>query len=409
MATRLTETLPGNEHQVRGEHSLDNQRLLSLDVFRGFIVAGMILVTDPGTYAARYWPLCHAEWNGATPTDMIFPSFLVMVGIAMTLSFASRVARGASRKAILGHVARRTVLLFLLGLLVNGFPHYDLHTIRIPGILQRIAVCYFFGSLLYLALARLKAARRAILMGSVIAGLLFVYWVLLMFVPAPGFGAGRLDSLGNLPAYIDRAVIGTRHMWAYGTTPGYGVTYDPEGILSTLPALATLLFGVLAGEWIRTEHSRSRKCALLLLAGAALTAAGLALTPWLVLNKRILTPTFALFSSGIALLLFASFYFLLDVKHWRNALTRPLYVPFMVFGTNAIFAFALSSVVTSSLDVMHVTIGGSPMRLHEWGYRYGFSGWLSPITASLTYAIVIVVLDLAIMYPLYRRRIFLRL
>jgi predicted acyltransferase len=386
-------------------------RLLSLDAFRGLIIAGMILVTDPGTYSAVYPQLMHAQWNGATATDMIFPSFLVIIGVAMTFSFASRIERGADRRQLLLHVFTRSVLLILLGLLVNGFPEYNLHTIRIPGILQRIALCYFAGSLLYLAVsgkkgekAESQSLRRGTVIGAVLAGLLVLYWVLLKGYPVPGFGAGRLDSLGNVAAYFDRKIFGVQHLWAYGLTPGYGVTFDPEGLLSTLPALATLLFGVLAGEWLRTRQPRGRKALVLAAAGVALVLVGLALSPLLPLNKKILTSTFAIFSGGVALLLFAGFYFVLDVKRWRRGVT-----PLLVFGTNAIFAFVISSIITTLLDRWHLALGdGMFVKAHQWLYAEGFATWMQPIHASLAYALVIVLVNLAIVYPLYRKRIFLR-
>jgi len=391
-----------------GRLEREGSRLLSLDVFRGVVIAGMILVTDPGTYSAVYWPLRHAEWNGATPTDMIFPSFLVMVGMAMTLSFASRIARGGSRSRMFRHVLRRSAVLFVLGLLVNGFPDYDLHTLRIPGILQRIAVCYLLGGSLYLLVSEVGVGQgrrvvRAVAVGGVLVALLAGYWALLRWYPMPGFGAGRLDSLGNVAAYLDRWVFGVRHMWAYGLTPGYGVTFDPEGILSTLTALATLLMGVLAGEWMGTDRTRERKALVLVGAGAALAAIGYGLQPWLPLNKKMLTSTFAMFSGGVALMAFSLLYWVLDIRRWRG-----WEGPAMVLGTNAIFAFALSTVVTTMSDRIHVGGGDAGLTLHRWVYQVGFLPWLAPVRASLAYAIAIVVLNVALVYPLYRRRVFLR-
>jgi predicted acyltransferase len=233
-----------------------NGRLVSLDVFRGLTIAGMILVTNPGLWSAVYWPLLHADWNGWTPADMIFPSFLVAVGIAMTLSFRTRMERGDTRAKLIWHVIRRSVIIFVIGLALNAFPQFDLHTLRIPGILQRIALCYLCGSLLYLYVAvgrersdglATRARMRATVISGTIIAILIGYWLLLMLVPVPGFGPGRLDSLGNLGAYIDRSLLGTRHLWQWGVTPSYGVTYDPEGLLSTVPAIATLLMGILVG------------------------------------------------------------------------------------------------------------------------------------------------------------------
>jgi predicted acyltransferase len=273
--------------------------------------------------------------------------------------------------------------------------------LRIPGVLQRIALCYLCGSLLYLAVG---AARRTAIIAGVTIAIMGLYWVLLTLVPVPGFGRGRLDSLGNLGAYLDRAILGVRHMWVWGLTPSYGVTYDPEGILSTLPATATLLIGILAGEWIRSGHPAKRKILSLAVAGAALAAGGWLLNPLLPINKRLWTSTFVLFSGGISLLLFTLCYAVIDV--WR---AKWWTAPALVFGTNAIAAFALSNVITSLTDLIHVPAAqGTALTLHQWGYQSVFAPWLSPVHASLAYAAAIVLVNLALLAPLYRRRIFLR-
>jgi predicted acyltransferase len=383
------------------QRTRDNERLVSLDVFRGLTVAAMILVTDPGTYSARYWPLCHSEWNGPTPTDMIFPAFLFAIGMAMTFSFATRLQGGAGRGSLLVHVLVRSILLIVLGLLVNGFPDYHLHTLRLPGILQHIALTYLAGSLIYLAVDRVSRAHRVMAIAVIAVALLALHWALLKLAPVPGFGAGRLDSLGNLGAYIDRSVFGVRHLWAYGTTPGYGVTFDPDGLLLTITSLANLFFGCLAGEWLRTRYSPLKKLAALVLAGVALVAIGHALNPWMPLNKKMWTSTFAILSSGESLLMFAASYFIVDLRQWRFWT-----IPSRVFGKNAILAFAISSVITTLADRIHVS---PALTLHQWGYQYGFATWMQPINASLAYAVLIVLLNLAVLYPFYRKRIFLRI
>jgi predicted acyltransferase len=377
------------------------ERLVSLDVYRGLTIAGMILVTDPGTYSAIYWPLRHAEWNGWTPTDMIFPSFLFISGVAMTFSFAARTARGETRRQLAAHLVWRAALLIVIGLVLNGFPLFQLHTLRIPGILQRIALCYLGGGLLYLACSTKTLRVKVSILAGAIFTILAGYWAALKLIPVPGFGAGRLDSLGNLPGYIDRAMFGTNHMWAYGLTPGYGVTYDPEGILSTLPALTLLLAGVVAGEWLRTESSPVRKVLAILAGGIVLLLAGRLLDLALPINKRIFTTTFALFSIGFGMVAFSVCYWVVDIRRWRWWTA-----PALVFGTNAIFAFALSTVITSLFDLIRV--GSERLTIHAWGYSHLFLSWLSPIHASLAYALVIVGLNLAIVSILYRRRIFLR-
>lgn len=382
-------------------------RLVSLDVFRGLTVAAMILVTNPGTYSAVYWPLLHAEWNGWTLTDMIFPSFLFIVGVAMTLSFKARAARGETRSRLALHLLQRAATLIVIGLFLNAFPYFDLHTLRIPGVLQRIALCYLIGGLLYLALMRKSGPdeprstrKRAFLLTAVIVVLAAGYWMTLRFVPVPGFGPDRLDTLGNLGAYIDRAVFTTRHMWAYGTTPGLGVTFDPEGLFTTLPATANLLVGLLAGEVLRTRHSGTRKVAALALAGVVLFLAGMALNSLLPINKKIWTSSFLILSSGFSLMSFALCYWVVDLRRWRWWTA-----PAMVFGTNAILAFALTNMITPLMDAIHVHGG---LRLHDWGYQL-FLPWLSPVHASLAYALLLVGLNMAIVSVFYRRKIFLRI
>ncbi len=398
-------TVPSPGSKLPNE--IDDSRQASLDVLRGLAVAGMIVVTDPGTYSAVYPPLLHAPWNGATAADMIFPTFLFAVGVAITLSFAARLQRGESRSALATHVLVRSLLLFLIGLAINGFPDYSLSTLRIPGILQRIALCYLAGGLIYLGLSGEQGekapSRKTWMIATIVFAILAGYWAALKLVPVPGFGPNRLDSLGNLGAYIDRGVFGIRHLWAWGLTPGYGVTYDPEGLLSTLGAMATTFLGILAGEWLRSGFSRSRKTAGLAIVGLALILGGWLLDPLLPINKRIWTSTFALFSGGVALLLFAALYFLLDVKRWRW-----WSLPALVFGTNAILAFALSNVITSLADRVHVPSQGMPaLTLHQWGYQ-NLAAWLPPRHASLAYAILVTALNLALLYPLYRKRFFLR-
>ena len=388
--------------------------MVSLDVFRGIIVAGMILVTDPGTYDAIYPQLRHAEWTGATATDMIFPSFLFMVGMSVALSIRARLSRGVSKPHIASRVFYRTVLLFVLGLAINGFPDYNWHLLRLPGILQRIAVCYFCCAMLYLYLNyfgadnadRGKLNNNLLKPGMVAAILLLGYWALIRLVPVPGIGTGLLDSYGNLPAYIDRSVIGINHMWAYGLTPGRGVTYDPEGILSTLPAMASAFIGLMAGEWwLRTSAGPYKKILIFGVSGVILIVASVALATVLPVNKRIWTSSFALISSGVAIILFTVIYFVVDLKQWRK-----WSVPFLIFGTNAILAFIISSVITTLFDRISIfASNGKSLSIHEWGNHLGLSLGLSPVNASLLYALVIVLLNMALVLPLYHKKIFLKI
>ena len=378
-------------------------RLLSLDVFRGLVIAAMILVTDPGTYAHTFHQLRHADWDGATATDMIFPAFLFMAGVAIPFSIAAQLNKQATRGAITLRILRRAVVLFLLGLAVNGFYQYHWQTLRIPGILQRIAICYLVCSLAYLLV--LRSSKRTAILVTLAFATLAAYWAILKFAPVPGLGAGHLDSYANFPAYVDRSVFGINHLWAYGTTSGRGVTYDSEGLLSTIPALFTMLIGILAGAWLRKDAARPdvRVALGLLLPGIALTALGLALSPLLPLNKRILTPTFALYSTGVALIVFAVLYFIVDVRGLRRGLT-----PLLILGTNAILAFVLSSVLTTLLAI-HFTRNGLSQSPHGWANDHLFAQWLPPNIASLAYALVVVAFNMLLLYPLYRKRIFVKL
>jgi predicted acyltransferase len=414
-------------------------RLLSLDVMRGLTIAGMILVTDPGTYSAVFPPLLHAAWQGATPTDMIFPAFLFIVGVSIVFSIQARLRRGMTYAQLIAHILIRSIGLILLGLVVNGFPAYDLHHLRFPGILQRIALCYAVAVLLYLAMsqpdnrdcaaAQKSCNRTAATLVFIIAALLIGYWALLRFFPVPGFGPARYDSLGYLGAYIDRAIFTTRHLWAWGLTPGYGVTYDPEGLLSTIPAIASTLVGVLAGVWLRMPRPARSKVADLLFFGALFFLVAWPLASLMPINKRIWTSTFALLSSGVSLLSFGLLYWILDLRsadtrstdlHPAGRITdqrsihrwmKPPITFASIFGTNAILAFALSNVITASLDAIHIgpQASGTVLSLHRAGYQYLFAPWLPPRLASLAYALAIVALNAALLYPLYRKRIFLRI
>ncbi len=381
-------------------------RLLSLDVLRGLTMAAMVLVNDPGSNAI-YAPLDHAEWNGATPTDLIFPCFLVIVGISMTLSFGARLARGATRTHLAWHALRRGALIVLLGLVLNALPLH-LATLRFPGVLQRIGICYILASMLYLATPGRDAGRprrkREMFLAGIVVLLLATYWALLKVYPTPGFGPGRLDSLGSLPAVVDRAVFGTQHVWRMATTPGYGPTYDPEGALSTMSALANMLLGVLAGEQLRSKDTREQQCGTLASMGTILWLAGLTLSHWLPLNKKLWTSTFALFTTGLSLLLFAGLLYVIDIRRVRRGWTF-----FLIFGTNAILTYILADLVAILLNRLHVATATGPTSLHLLVYRGAFASWLEPHLASLGFAIAMVLLIAALVYPLYRRRIFLRL
>ena len=244
----------------------------------------MVLVNNPGTWRAVYPPLRHADWHGWTPTDLIFPFFLFIVGVAIPLALGRRRADGEGRGRIVARILRRSIVIFALGLILHAVPSFDLATLRIPGVLQRIAVCYLVGALLFVATGW---RTQVILSTAALVG----YWAALMFVPVPGFGAGDLSQEGNLAAWLDRAVLGP-HIWRVGRV------YDPEGILSTVPAVVTTLLGVLTGQWIRRARSAIVALRGLLAAGSVGIALGLAWGHWLPLNKALWTGSYAAFTAG---------------------------------------------------------------------------------------------------------------
>jgi predicted acyltransferase len=394
---------------MRVGHSLPGSpapgRLLSLDVFRGIVIAAMILVTDPGTYTYTWHQLRHAEWNGATATDMIFPAFLFMVGLAIPFSIGSQRQLGTTRSKSALRIARRSVTLFLLGLGVNGFPDYIWNTLRLPGILQRIAVCYALCGFLYLSVRERSQRDRTIVFTGISIVLLAGYWAMLKFIPIPGIGAGHLDPYRALPTVVDRAVFGLNHLWQWGIRTNGQITFDPEGILSTLTALVPTLVGMIVGGWVGPFRSLSPASSRtlwseLLLFGAGLIVTGLALSHWLPLNKQIFTSTFALLSTGVSVLTFGLLYALVDGYGLRRGIT-----PALILGTNAILAFVVSSIITTLFDRIQV----SGIKLHAYLYQHFFAPWLPPTLGSHTYGLAIVVLNTALLYPLYRRRIFLRL
>jgi predicted acyltransferase len=363
-------------------------RIVSLDVFRGLTIAGMTLVNNPGTWSNIYWPLEHAQWNGWTPTDLVFPFFLFIAGVSIPLAFANRLERGGSRRDLHLKVIKRTLIIFALGVFLNGFPFFNLAELRIPGVLQRIAICYFFSSIIFLN----TKLRTQIF---ITIALLLLYWALMKLVPAPGFVAGDLTKEGSLASYVDRIVFG-KHVWAQAKV------YDPEGLLSTIPAIATALMGVLTGQWLRSEKSGYEKVAGMFVAGAICVAVGWAWNAFFPINKALWTSSYVLFTGGLALQFLSLFYWIIDIKGYRRWAK-----PFEVFGLNAIALYVGSWLMAELLGLIKVSSGGASVSLQEWIFQNLFASWASPNNASLAFAIAFVLVWLGIMWVLYRRKIFL--
>ena len=360
-------------------------RLVSLDVFRGLTMAAMVIVNNPGDWGNVYAPLLHADWHGWTPTDLIFPFFLFIVGVSITLS---------SKTSGWGSIVRRSAIILALGLFLAGYPRFDMDRWRIPGVLQRIALCYLAAAGLY-KLTTGDRRRQAVIVTATALMLAVAYWAVMVLVPVPGGAAGDLTPEGNLAAWLDRTLM-DGHLWR--------PRWDPEGLLSTVPAISTTLLGIVAGLCLKTEWSPSRKAAALAIGGVVAIAVGLAWDVVFPINKNIWTSSYAVFTAGAASLLLAACYWLIDVRGWQRWTT-----PFVVLGVNAITLFVASGLLVKTLALIRVTgpEGGS-ISVSRWAYLELFAPLASPKNASLLYAIANLVVLYALLWWMYRRRLFLR-
>ena len=456
-----------------------SERLISLDVFRGMTIAGMVLVNNPGTWSAIYGPLKHAEWHGITPTDYIFPFFLFIVGVAIPIALGKRIRDGVSGDLYL-KMARRATTIFALGMLMSmipffqfndttGIPYaikillvlsfsaalllylmdkktaaaitagvsalvvlgfyfggativwYNFSAMRIPGVLQRIAVCYLVVSLIYLHTNWKQQTAIAI-------GLLLLYWILMTMVPVPGCDVTTIDDKAcNLAAWLDRTVLTESHIWRSAKV------FDPEGILSTIPALVTTLSGVLAGTWllknsppseggvaaasadgvvladnkseIRNPKFQIETAAAMFFFGTVLLAVGWSWSLVFPLNKSLWTSSYVVYTSGLALLTLAVCYWLIDIKGYKRWAW-----PFVVFGVNALTLFVFSGIMARLFGMVRLAgpEEGKDITLQQWIFNNAFLSWTSPINASLGYAICFILLWLFLMWLLYRKRIYVK-
>ena len=370
---------------------LKSERLLSLDVFRGITIAGMILVNNPGSWSHIYPQLRHAQWHGVTFTDLIFPFFLFIVGVAMTFSLSKQIEAGADRKKLMLKILRRAAIIFLLGMFLSGFPNFNFSTIRIPGVLQRIAVCYFVTSIIVLRTGWKGQAYWAV-------GLLFFYFIAMKFIPVPGFGAGDLSAQGNFAAFIDQKVL-TGHMWSQTRT------WDPEGLFSTLPAIATTLTGVLTGWFLRSDKPKVEKTMWLLLIGNLGLLAGWTFDTWFPMNKSIWTSSYVIYTSGMALIFLGICYYTIEVLNWRKW-TKP----FVFYGMNSITVFMLSGFVGRLMAIIKFTNDdGTKSSLATVLYNALFTSWLPPMTASLMWAFTWITGFLILMWFMDMKKIYIKI
>jgi len=436
-------------------------RLVSLDVFRGMTIAGMVLVNNPGTWSAIYGPLKHAEWHGITPTDYIFPFFLFIVGVAIPIALSKRIAAGITRETYF-KIFSRAFLIFALGIVMSAIPFfnfaettipyglkiltvlgysaalffylwdkskialiiagvtagmvtvfwlagyvivpYNVATMRIPGVLQRIAVCYLIVSLIYL---HTSVRQQAAIGGA----LLLLYWILMTAVAVPGCEVSTIDDRAcNLAAWLDRMILTESHIWRSAKV------FDPEGILSTIPAIVTCLSGVWAGTWLSRPAALTAgetpaspvgndKAAGLFFAGTVALAFGWSWSLLFPLNKSLWTSSYVIYTSGLALLTLAVCYWLIDVKQmkwWTK--------PFVIFGVNALALFVFSGIFARLLGMIRVAgpEAGKDITLQQWIFNNLFLSWTMPVNASLAYAICFILFWLFLMWLLYRKKIYIK-
>lgn len=373
---------------------MTSERLISLDVFRGLTVALMILVNNPGSWAHIHPPLRHAAWHGWTPTDLVFPFFLFAVGVAIALAFARRLASGATRADLLRKIAWRTAAIFVVGLLLTGFPYTDPGHWRVYGVLQRIALCYGAAALT-VVLVPSDRGRLAVAVGACV-----VYEVLMRAPLVTGWGHGSFALADNLVRWVDLQWPGPDHLYL-----GNGMPFDPEGLVSTLPAVAGTLGGFLAGRLLRSDRSLGARLGRLAGAGLVLTLAGLAAGRIEPINKQLWTVSYTVLTGGLACLTLAGCAWALDMRGWQRG-TEPA----IVFGSNALVAFVGSGLMARILVLWRIPDGhGGTVAARTWLYRDLCLPWLGPENGSLAFAVAMVVMWWAILRELKKRRILIRI
>jgi len=359
-------------------------RLLSLDVFRGITVAAMILVNNPGDWGHVYPPLLHAHWHGCTPTDLIFPFFLFIVGVSIAF------AMGKSKPSVL-KIIKRSAILFGLGLFLSLYPKFDFATVRIPGVLQRIALVYLACSLIFI-----KTSRTIQIWITTV--LLVGYYLLMTFVPVPEVGYANLEPTTNLGAWIDRNILTTAHLWKSAKV------WDPEGLFSTLPAIGTGLLGVFTGQWLKSSYSASEKIAWLFFSGNALIVGGLIWDLFFPINKALWTSSYVLYAGGWAMVGLAACYWLIDVQGYRRWTT-----PLVAFGVNAITVFFLSGIIPRTLALIKVETPEGVITSQQWMQQNLIAVWFrNAYNASLAGAVTFITFWFVILYVMYKKGIVIK-
>jgi len=370
-----------------GENAIKT-RLTSLDFFRGFTVASMILVNDPGDWAHIYPPLEHSKWNGCTPTDLVFPSFLFIVGVSIVYALQAKKAAVTKHNSLLLSILRRTLTIIALSFALRLISDFDFSHLRIPGVLERIAVVFGITAVLYIK----TNVRTQIAIAAVC---LIGYYLIMTLVPVPGVGPANLEPATNLGAWLDRLVFTPNHLWAQSKT------WDPEGLLGTIPAIGTCLIGLLTGTWLKKDKLKTGRQLLQMAGvGACLIIAGLIWNEFFPINKALWTSSFVLYAGGIAVVILALCCWLIDVKNYRK-----LTPPFLAFGRNAITAYLLADFIPAILSGIHFTADEKKTNLWSYLYNHLFVPYLSPVNASLAGAFLMVFIIFIPIWMLYIKKI----
>jgi predicted acyltransferase len=369
-----------------------SERLLSLDLFRGLTIAGMILVNNQGDWGHVYPVLDHAPWNGFTPTDAIYPFFLFIVGVATTFSLNKRKERGDDQSKLLFQIFKRASLLIILGVVKENYPFYSLDNFQLTGVLQKIGLVYFFSAVIFL-----KTSLRVQI--AFFFSILFIYWAIMTLIPVPDIGYANLEKTTNLGAYIDRLLLG-------GHLSIKTKIWDPEGLLSSFPAISSALAGILLGHWLLSKTDEMIKTIWIFVIGNFALLLGLIWDAWFPINKNLWTSSYVLFSSGLALNVFAMCYWLVDIKKikwWTK--------PFVVYGMNALFVYFISAIFGRTIKFLLFVTDSQGDRLNMKDYPYQtFIRPLfeSPYNASVAWALLMVFFWLGILWILYRKKIFIK-
>jgi Uncharacterized conserved protein len=344
----------------------------------------MTIVNNPGSWNYVYPPLRHAEWNGWTVTDLVFPFFIFIVGVAIPYSL-SKYRDAQVHKAVYLRIFKRAAVLFMLGLILSGFPYFELASLRIMGVLQRLAICYLVASLMYLHTRPMHQVGVAVI--CVVS-----YW-LLMLIPPPDRETLLQTKDDNLGAWLDRIIFGTAHLWKVSKT------WDPEGLLSTLPALFNTLAGTLTGSYLRSQAQPIEKAAGMFFAGSILLGIGGALDWAFPINKSIWSPSYAVFTSGYAMVVLAMCYYAIDVKGWKKW-SKPL----VVFGVNALLLFFASGILARVMGTLiKFSVDTEVLSLQQWIYKYLLASWAGEMLGSHLYPLLLVVAWYMVLRALYER------